>query len=174
MSRVALIAGDDDDDALARRRVRATRATSSDVGLFFADAIARASPVALGVVVARVVGRVVESFIDAFVAPCVAIALGSRGRDLERMSFAVRDVRFAYGAFAAETLSGFCTLALMYGAVRLAASVSRRTSTPLWTPSARCDACKSWIARDATRCPMCRARVDAGDDAGDTSDARGR
>ena len=157
-----------------RPRVMPSNVVSEEIGLFFAEAVARASPVALGVVAARIVGEVVESFIDAFVSPSVAILLGSRGRGLAQMKFRALGVEFPYGAFVEQMLEAVWTLALVFLAVRLAAGVSRRSSTPLWTPSARCVACKSWIARDATRCPMCRARAVARADADADADADAR
>lgn len=162
--------GDDDrasSDAIRRRllppgrRALARRGeTASDVTLFFVETLSRASPIALGVVAARVVSDALESFVDAFISPLIALTLGSRGRALREMSFSVLGVDFHFGEFLEQVVEGVATLGLLFLCIRVVATASRRSDhEPLWTPSARCEACKSWIARDALRCPMCRARV---------------
>ena len=158
----------DADRATARRRAARRRAETS-LTTFVLEAFARASPIALGVVAARLTSDVLDAFVDAFVSPSVALMLGSTSRDLEAMSFRARGVEFRYGALAERIVDACLTLALIYLAMRGAARL-RIAGAPVWTPSARCALCKSWVPADARVCASCGGRRATADDDDDDDD----
>ena len=131
---------------------------------FSASTLARAAPVALGVLTATTLNDVLGSFVESFVSPLAQIVVGDRSkRALETASFVLYGARFPYGAFVVSALDASVTLCAVFAVGVFAAWLTRplgddNETTSSWATHRQCRACKSWIDRDATVCPFCREK----------------
>jgi large conductance mechanosensitive channel len=126
---------------------------------------------AVGIVIGLAFGKIVTSFVDDIIMPPIGLLLGrvdfsnlyvllTGGGPFATLAEAQKAgaVTINYGVFV-NTIINFLLIAF---AVFLMVRTINRWRAPEAVTTKDCPFCKSKIALDATRCPMCTSQLEAG------------